>query len=973
MLQSKSFVRKTKRGNVVKIVKEHYLRDDIYCGVPSCKSCPPHQTTLDAIPSISQSHTNPTYGKRPHFVVPDTNVLLHQIDLIEHSVFTNVIILQTVLNEIRHRSSSVYSRVRTLIGEASRRFFVFSNEFHRDVYIEREKDESINDRNDRAIRVACAWYNTHLSGSPSVVMLSDDEANRKFAKGEGITAASVREYVESLAAFPELEDMVVLPEDNNWEEAKSFEYPEHLTLSQITAGLKSGAFIQGSLSIAMHNVFEGSIFAKVGDGEKQVLIRGRNFLNRGVHGDRVAVEILPQSEWKSLNLNVDIKEDEEDDDEKKVETDDAMDISVPADEDLDLQPCGKIVGIIKRNWRNVCGTLEGGKDGGRRGGSQSAFFWPLDKRIPKIRIRTRQMGALQKKRIMVALDNWPKNSRYPLGHFVRSLGEVGDKDTETDVVLLEHDVPFTPFTKQVLGCLPPEGDTWIVKPEHLTGREDFRHLNVCSIDPPGCTDIDDALHAVKLPNGNYQVGVHIADVSHFVQAGNPMDLEASRRGTTVYLVDRRIDMLPGLLGTNLCSLRSNVDRLSFSCIWEMTEDAEVVDVKFTKSVIRSRASLTYDEAQARLDDIKLTDPISMGVRTLNTIAKKLRAKRMLNGALVLASPEVRFNLDNDAQDPVDLELKELKEANALVEEFMLLANIYVGKKIYSIFPDSSMLRRHPKPPRTNFETLMKAVEKKGIEIDPSSNKSLADSLDRATLPGDPYFNKLLRIMTTRCMMQAVYFCSGTLAHEEFWHYGLASEIYTHFTSPIRRYADLIVHRLLAACIGYDKTYSSTLTDKISISEISDNLNYRNRMAQQASRSSVELFTNLYFKGKVVDEEAYIIRVFRNGFVAIIPRYGIEGHVRVVTEERSQETYTFDAVGMTLTCKQSGHVFEIFGKVRVRIQVQEEGNASAQRSKVVLDLLEPNIPGISVVPGKEAKGVSDSATKSADARKKQRKA
>ncbi|KAJ3105535.1 aconitate hydratase [Phlyctochytrium planicorne] len=812
---------------------------------------------------------------------------------------------------------------------------------NRDVYIEKEKDESPNDRNDRglvcyicarilikesAIRVACLWYKRHLANSSKsgVIMLSDDEANRKYAKQEDLLTASVKEYVESISAFPELADMVVLPEDDGADNMKSFEYPEHLTLSQILAGIKSGAFLQGTLSISIHNIFEGSVHAKFGETEKHIKISGREYLNRATHGDRVAVELFPMEMWKRLNEPPDIVED--DDGEEVDKKEDHMDVDGPLENNDEISPCGRIVGIIKRNWRNVCGTLEGKKDSAAqaRTQTQSIYFWPMDKRIPKIRIRTRQLGNLLGKRIMVAIDAWPKTSRYPQGHFVRSLGEVGDKETETDVVLLEHDVPFTPFTKQVLNCLPPEGEAWIVRPEYLHGREDFRHLNVCSIDPPGCTDIDDTLHATELPNGNFEVGVHIADVSHFVQPGNAMDLEASRRGTTVYLVDRRIDMLPGLLGTNLCSLRSNVDRLAFSCVWEMTKEAEVISCRYTKSIIRSRASLTYDEAQARLDDAKLNDDISKSVKTLNRLAKKLRAKRLVHGALVLASPEVRFNLDNDAQDPVDLELKELKEANALVEEFMLLANIYVARKIQSIFPDSSMLRRHPKPPRTNFETLIKSTEKRGIEIDPSSNKSLSDSLDRAILKDDPYFNKLLRILTTRCMMQAVYFCSGTLPYEEFWHYGLATDIYTHFTSPIRRYADLIVHRLLAACIGYDKTYSSTLTDKISMSELCENLNYRNRMAQQAARSSVEIYTNLFFKGKTLDEEAYIVRVFRNGFAVLIPRYGVEGFVRV-----DQNAFHFDPVAMTLSNNGTAKVFELFGKVRVGIEVQEAGNSNAQ--------------------------------------------
>lgn len=313
-------------------------------------------------------------------------------------------------------------------------------------------------------------------------------------------------------------------------------------------------------------------------------------------------------------------------------------------------------------------------------------------------------------------------------------------------------------------------------------------MNVCSIDPPGCTDIDDALHVRTLPNGNYEIGVHIADVTYFVKYGMPMDTEAAARGTSVYLVDKRIDMLPSLLGTNLCSLRSNVDRLAFSCIWEMNEDAEIVDVKFTKSIIRSKFSFTYEEAQTRIDDERMQDDVTKGIRVLNKFAKILRQRRMDAGALTLSSPEVRFRLENDSQDPVDVEMKGLKETNALVEEFMLLANISVAKTIYAKFPSSAMLRRHAPPPTNNFDQLRKTLAEKGFTLETDSSKALADSLDRAVLPDDPYFNNLVRIMTTRCMMQAQYFCSGTEAESDFLHYGLASPIYTHFTSPIRRYA-----------------------------------------------------------------------------------------------------------------------------------------------------------------------------------------
>jgi exosome complex exonuclease DIS3/RRP44 len=220
----------------------------------------------------------------------------------------------------------------------------------------------------------------------------------------------------------------------------------------------------------------------------------------------------------------------------------------------------------------------------------------------------------------------------------------------------------------------------------------------------------------------------------------------------------------------------------------------------------------------------MNDPVSLGIKALNILAQKLRKKRMDAGALTLASPEVRFRMETDSQDPVDVEMKELKDTNALVEEFMLLANIYVAKKIYETFPESSMLRRHPKPPANNFENLIKAVAPLGIDIDPSTSLTLSKTLDQAVVADDPYFNKLIRIMTTRCMMQAVYFCSGTLSQQDFWHYGLASPIYTHFTSPIRRYSDLQVHRLLAASIGYEENYSAELTNKVKVMEMSDVLN-----------------------------------------------------------------------------------------------------------------------------------------------------
>lgn len=381
----------------------------------------------------------------------------------------------------------------------------------------------------------------------------------------------------------------------------------------------------------------------------------------------------------------------------------------------------------------------------------------------------------------------------------------------------------------------------------------MRNVVICSVDPPGCTDIDDALHARPLPNGNMEIGVHIADVSHFIRPGNALDKEAASRATTVYLVDKRIDMVPELLSSNLCSLRGGVERFAFSCIWEIDNDANIVETKFHKSVIKSSKAMTYEEAQLIIDDTTQKHAIAEGLRSLNKVAKILKKRRVEKGALVLASPEIRFQVDSETHDPIEVEAKKLRETNSMVEEFMLLANVSVAEKIQQEFPECAMLRRHPCPPQSNFDPLVKAARNRGFDVNTSTGKELATSLDSIYKDDNPYLNTMLRILATRCMMQAVYFISGTIQKDDYFHYGLAAPIYTHFTSPIRRYADIIVHRLLAACIGADSTYTELL-DKNKNSNLCNNLNYRNRMAQYAGRASVALNTHLFFKNRTEDEE-----------------------------------------------------------------------------------------------------------------------
>uniref|UniRef100_A0A3P9M311 Exosome complex exonuclease RRP44 n=1 Tax=Oryzias latipes TaxID=8090 RepID=A0A3P9M311_ORYLA len=930
MLKSKTFVKKTRAGGVMKIVREHYLRDDIWCGSEACRECKQESTVLQADACI-ESNLCPY----PHYVVPDTNVVLHQIDVLEDPVIRNVIILQTVLQEVRHRSAPVYKRLKDMIQAKEKLVYTFTNEHHRETYIEREQGESANDRNDRAIRVAVKWYSQHLKADGlKVVLLTDDQGNKEKAEENSLVVYKFDEYVKNLTANPELVDRLALSKDDKAEIISSkVLFPEHLPLSKIQSGIKSGTFLQGTFKASRDNYLEATVFVQ-GEGEEstEVLIQGLQNLNRAVHQDVVAVQLLPRNQWVSPSSVV-LQDDgaAKDDDMDEDEEEKALRISAA---EAAGKPTGKIVGIIKRNWRPFCGMLNVSqiKESTRH------LFTPADRRIPRIRIETRQASTLVGQRIMVAIDGWPKNSRYPNGHFVRSLGSAGEKGTEEAVLLLEHDVPHQAFSQNVLSFLPKM--PWGITAEDMVKRKDLRHLTVCSVDPPGCTDIDDALHCRELENGNLEVGVHIADVSHFIRPGNALDKEAANRGTTVYLCGKRIDMVPELLSSNLCSLRSNVERLAFSCIWEMNHNAEILKTQFTKSVINSKASLTYAEAQMRIDDTNKKDDITESLRGLNKLAKILKRKRIENGALTLSSLEVRFHIDSETHDPIDLQTKELMETNSMVEEFMLLANISVAQKIYDEFPDCALLRKHPAPPPSNYDILLKAAKSKNVEIHTDSAKALADSLDVAKVDGFSYFNTLLRILATRCMMQAVYFCSGM--DSDFHHYGLASPIYTHFTSPIRRYADIIVHRLLAVAIGADITYPD-LMDKHKQSALCNNLNYRHKMSQYAQRASVAFHTQLFFKSRgILNEEGFVLFVRKNAIIVLIPKFGLEGTVFFDSKDKAGPSLVFDEEGPTLKVEQT--TFHIFDKVKVTISLDD---SNIQHQKIRMALTEPVIPGVSV--------------------------
>ena len=566
-LSSKVYIRSTRSGKVQKIVREVYLRQDIPCSSQLCSVC------LEIAPKDSHGHSAPfVLSEQPvktktfpngHYLVPDTNAFLTGMDLFEQEQsFHDVIVLQTVLEEVKNRSLPLYHRLVALTRSESKRFAVFFNDFRQDTFIVRDQSESINDRNDRAVRRATKWYGEHLQHAvksnrrfsvvPTVVMITDDRGNLEKAKKERVLGMSLVEYVSGLEDSTRLLDMINDARSNRTSSGKAENiYPDYYAMSKLKTGINNETLHQGTFNVSPYNYLEGSVHVPAFD--RPLLILGRENGNRAVAGDLVVVEVLPKSQWKAPSTKILDEETVNKNDNAEAEENEGV---VTAQERKALQeevkkvhgkskegnaqPTARVVGVIKRNWRQYVGHID--RDSVRdpskySRAQQTVFLVPMDKRIPKIRIRTRLASELVGKRIVVTMDSWDQDSRYPVGHFVKDLGELEAKGAETEALLMEYDVQYRPFPKTVLDCLPSEGHDWRV-PEDKSDpgwirRRDLRDLIVCSIDPPGCVDIDDALHARELPNGNLEVGVHIADVSHFVRPNNAMDKEAALRGTTV--------------------------------------------------------------------------------------------------------------------------------------------------------------------------------------------------------------------------------------------------------------------------------------------------------------------------------------------------------------------------------------------------------------------------------------------------------
>ena len=524
--------------------------------------------------------------------------------------------------------------------------------------------------------------------------------------------------------------------------------------------------------------------------------------------------------------------------------------------------------------------------------------------------KKKSKNAQNGEKVVVRMTEWAKTSRNPMGEVVELLGSNGENDLEMKSILINHGFPIS-FPNEVIdevNNLPTK-----IAESEIEKRRDFREICTFTIDPADAKDFDDALSFQKLENGNYEVGVHIADVSHYVKEDSAMDKEAFKRATSVYLVDRVNPMFPELLSNIICSLRPKEEKLCFSAVFELDENANVKKEWFGRTVIFSQKRFSYEEAQDVLEN-KMESPFKEELFKLNDLAKKLKAKRFIEGSISFETKEVKFKLDANSK-PIGIFVKERKDSNMLIEDFMLLANKHVAQflgKNNIQFP--SVYRIHDVPDEEKLMDFQMFAKQFGYNVRFNNPKQISDELNKlmAEIQGKPE-QGLLENLAIRCMAKAVY------STNNIGHYGLGFEDYTHFTSPIRRMPDVMVHRLLHAVLEKQKIINPHLIE-LKCKHNSE----REKAAAESERESVKYKMCEYMlEHKGMELEGVISGVKSWGFYVEVPTLNCEGLVR--KDSLRDDNYDFDEKKMLYKGQFNDKIYQLGNPVRIKVDNVDMNN------------------------------------------------
>ena len=592
---------------------------------------------------------------------------------------------------------------------------------------------------------------------------------------------------------------------------------------------------------------------------------------------------------------------------------------------------GQVTEIVRRTDKQYVGRLDVHRD--------LAFLITEDRTLANDIIIPRQglRGAKQGDKVVAKIVEWPQESKNPIGRVVEVLGQSGENETEMHAILAEFGLPYK-YPQQVEDAanrIPDE-----IPEEEIRRREDMRQVMTFTIDPRDAKDFDDAISIRKVSTRMYEVGVHIADVSHYVREGDIIDREAQKRGTSVYLVDRTIPMLPERLCNDICSLRPNEDKLTYSVVFLMDEEANVHDWHLAKTVTRSNRRFIYEEVQQVLEahgeaspedyqnpgdhmdperpEYEPAEHFAQELITLNRMAKALRKRRFSAGSVDFDRQETRFEIDQNGK-PLSVYFKVAKDANKLVEEFMLLANRTVAESIGKVQSSKSKVqssktpkvfvyRIHEQPDQEKLINLSQFVTKFGLKLKPTgSNEMVSQSINKMVHDAKQTKAKnLVEMVTLRAMMKAKY------STENIGHYGLAFDYYTHFTSPIRRYPDLMVHRLL---YRYAEGGRSVMKSKWE--EQCEHASQMEQTAALAERASIKYKEVEFMQDRIGQEfDGIISGITEYGLYVELNENKCEGMVPL--RDLDDDYYEFDEKNYCLWGRRNHHRYSLGDEVRIKI-------------------------------------------------------